>query len=145
MRTKSYAAQAPDKPLEYYEFDRREPTKHDVEFKVQFCGVCHSDLHTARGDWGDIEYPSVTGHEIVGVVTRIGSAVTKYKVGDRVGVGCLVNSCGKCEPCREGLEQYCDKDPTWTYSSKDPIDGEDTKGGYSTIMVAPENFVLSIP
>ncbi len=145
MRTKSYAAQAPDKPLEYYEFDRREPTEHDVEFEVQFCGVCHSDIHTARGDWGEVEYPCITGHEIVGVVTRIGSAVTKHKVGDKVGVGCLVNSCGKCEPCKADLEQYCDNDPTWTYTSKDPIDGADTKGGYSNIMIATEHFVVSIP
>lgn len=145
MKTKSYAAQAPDKPLEYYEFERREPTEHDVEFRVQFCGVCHSDVHTARGDWGEVEHPCVTGHEIVGIVTRVGSSVTKFKAGDRVGVGCLVNSCGKCEPCKADLEQYCDNDPTWTYTSKDPVDGTDTKGGYSTVMVAPEHFVLNIP
>jgi uncharacterized zinc-type alcohol dehydrogenase-like protein len=145
MKTKSYAAKSASGPLEYYEFDRREPNDHDVEFKVVFCGVCHSDVHTARGDWGEVEYPCIPGHEIVGVVTRTGNSVTKYKVGDRVGVGCLVNSCGVCEPCKAGLQQYCDNDPTWTYSSKDPIDGTDTKGGYSTIMVAPENFVVSIP
>ncbi len=145
MRVKSYAAQAPDKRLEYYEFDRREPTEHDVEIRVLFCGVCHSDIHTARGDWGEVEYPCITGHEIVGIVTRVGTAVTKYKAGDKVGVGCMVNSCGTCEPCKAGLEQYCDAGPTWTYSSKDPIDSTDTKGGYSTMMMAPEDFVLHIP
>jgi uncharacterized zinc-type alcohol dehydrogenase-like protein len=145
MKAKSFAAKAPDKPLEYYEFDRREPTDYDVELKVLFCGVCHSDIHTARGDWGETEYPCITGHEIVGQVTRVGSSVTKFKTGDRVGVGCLVNSCGKCEPCKDGLEQYCDNGATWTYGSEDPIDSTDTKGGYSTLMVAQENFVMSIP
>lgn len=145
MRVKSYAAQSLDKPLEYYEFDRREPTENDVEIKVLFCGVCHSDIHTARGDWGEVNYPCIPGHEIVGIVTRVGSAVTKFKPGDRAGIGCMVNSCGNCKPCKQNLEQYCDNDPTWTYSSKDPIDGSDTKGGYSTGMVAPENFVVHIP
>lgn len=145
MRAKSYAAQSSDKPLGYYEFDRRELTENDVEIKVLFCGVCHSDIHTARGDWGEVEYPCIPGHEIAGVVNRVGGSVTKFKPGDRVGVGCMVNSCGKCEPCKQGLEQYCDNGCTWTYSSKDPIDGSDTKGGYSTIMVAPENFVVHIP
>lgn len=145
MKAKAYAAQAPNKPLAYYEFERREPTAHDVEFKVLFCGVCHSDLHTARGDWGEVEYPCIPGHEIVGVVTRVGSAINKYKPGDKVAVGCLVNSCGTCEPCKAGLEQYCDDGPIWTYSSKDPVDDTDTKGGYSNLMVAPEHFVLSIP
>lgn len=145
MKAKSYASQSPDKPLEPYEFDRREPTETDVEIKVLFCGVCHSDIHTARGDWGEVEYPCIPGHEIVGLVTRVGGSVAKFKPGDRVGVGCLVNSCGKCQPCKQGLEQYCDNGPTWSYSSKDPVDGSDTKGGYSTIMVAPENFVVNIP
>lgn len=145
MKAKSYAAQAADKPLEYYEFDRRELREDDVELKVQFCGVCHSDVHTARGEWGEISYPCVTGHEIVGTVTRVGRLVTKHKVGDKVGVGCMVNSCGKCKPCKDGLEQYCDNNCTWTYDSKDPVDGTDNMGGYSTIMVAPEHFVISIP
>src|SRR5688572_14935722 len=141
MKTQSFAAHAPDKPLERFEFDRREPGDTDVEFQVQFCGVCHSDVHTARGDWGEASYPCVTGHEIVGVVTRVGGAVTKHKVGDKVGVGCLVSSCGTCGPCQAGLEQYCDNGATWTYNSTDPIDGSITKGGYSTVMVAPEHFV----
>ncbi len=145
MKVKSYAAPAIDKPLEYYEFDRREPTAHDVELAVQFCGICHSDIHTARGDWGEVEYPCVPGHEIVGVVTRVGKAVARFKPGDRVGVGCMVNSCGKCEACKRGYENSCFEETVWTYSSKDPVDGTDTKGGYSTVMVAPEHFVLPLP
>ncbi len=145
MRTKSYAVQAADKPLEYYEFERREPTPKDVELEVHFCGICHSDLHTARGDWGEVEYPYVPGHEITGIVTRVGEAVTKFKPGDRVGVGCMVNSCGSCEACKQGYENSCFKETIWTYSSKDPVDGSDTKGGYSTLMIAPEHFVLPLP
>lgn len=145
MKTKSYAAPAADKPLEYYEFERREPNDSDVELEVLFCGVCHSDIHTARGDWGEVEYPCVPGHEIVGVVTRVGKDVTKFNVGDRVGVGCMVNSCGKCEACKKGYENSCFEETVWTYGSKDPVDGTNTRGGYSTIMVAPEHFVLPIP
>ena len=145
MKTQSFAAPSADKPLIPYEFERREPTPNDVELDVQFCGVCHSDIHTAEGDWGEVQYPCVPGHEIVGIVTRVGSAVTKFKKGDRVGVGCMVNSCGKCDACKQGFENSCFNGTVWTYSSKDPIDGTDTKGGYSTIMVAPEHFVLPIP
>lgn len=145
MKAKSFAVSAADKPLEYCEFDRREPTATDVELEVLFCGVCHSDIHTARGDWGEIQYPCVPGHEIVGVVTRVGDAVTQFKPGDRVGVGCMVNSCGTCEACKRGYENSCFSETIWTYSSKDPIDGSDTKGGYSTIMIAPEHFVLHLP
>jgi alcohol dehydrogenase (NADP+) len=145
MKAKSFASHAADKPLEYYEFERREPNATDVEFEVHYCGVCHSDIHTARAEWGEIEYPCIPGHEIVGVVTRIGNAVKNFKPGDRVGVGCMVNSCGKCEACKRGYENSCFEETVWTYSSKDPIDGTDTKGGYSTIMVAPEHFVLKLP
>lgn len=145
MKAKSYASKSSSSKLEFYEFDRREPNEHDVEIEVKYCGVCHSDIHTARGEWGEIEYPCVPGHEIVGIVTRVGSDVKTFKQGDRVGVGCMVNSCGECEPCKNNLENYCDNDPTWTYSSTDRIDGTDTKGGYSTIMIAPEKFVMSIP
>ena len=145
MKAKSFAAPAVDKPLEYYEFNRRELTANDVELEVHYCGVCHSDIHTARGDWGEIEYPCVPGHEIVGIVTRIGENVKEFKPGDRVGVGCMVNSCGKCEACKRGFENSCFEETIWTYSSKDPVDGTDTKGGYSTIMVAPEHFVMHLP
>lgn len=145
MKVKSFAAPAADKPLEYYEFERRELTTGDVELEVHYCGVCHSDIHTAKGDWGQVEYPCVPGHEIVGVVTRVGSTVTKFKPGDRVGVGCMVNSCGECEACKKGFENSCFNGTVWTYSSKDPVDNSDTKGGYSTFMVAPEHFVLPLP
>ena len=145
MKVKSFATFVADKPLEYYEFERREPNADDVELEIHYCGVCHSDLHTARGDWGEVEYPCVPGHEIIGVITKVGSAVTKFKPGDRVGVGCMVNSCGSCEACKRGFENSCFKETIWTYSSKDPIDNTDTKGGYSTFMVAPEHFVLNIP
>lgn len=145
MKAKSYAVLAQDKPLEYYEFDRRELTSTDVEFEVHYCGICHSDIHTARGDWGEVEYPCVPGHEIVGIVSRVGDKVTKFKPGDKVGVGCMVNSCGECEACKRGFENACTQEVVWTYSSKDPIDGTDTRGGYSTIMVAPEHFVLPLP
>lgn len=145
MKTKSFAAPSATQPLSYYEFERREPGATDVELEVHYCGVCHSDLHTARGDWGEVHYPCVPGHEIVGIVTRVGSAVTEFRPGDRVGVGCMVNSCGKCDACTQGLENSCFEEITWTYSSKDPVDGTDTKGGYSTLMVAPEHFVLHLP
>lgn len=145
MKVQSFAVPAIDKPLEYYEFDRREPTPTDVELEVLYCGVCHSDIHTARGDWGEVEYPCVPGHEIVGVVTRVGNEVKGFKPGDRVGVGCMVNSCGTCEACKRGYENSCFVETVWTYSSKDPVDGTDTKGGYSTYMVAPEHFVLHLP
>ncbi|MBP9703029.1 NAD(P)-dependent alcohol dehydrogenase [Candidatus Woesebacteria bacterium] len=145
MKTKAYGAPSAKQPLEYLEFERREPNASDVEITVYYCGVCHSDVHTARGEWGEVAYPCVPGHEIVGIVSRVGSDVTKFKVGDKVGVGCMVNSCGECEACKKGFENSCFKNTVWTYSSTDPIDGSDTKGGYSTIMVAPENFVLRMP
>jgi uncharacterized zinc-type alcohol dehydrogenase-like protein len=145
MKTKSFAAPSAQKPLEYYEFDRREPKENDVEFEVHYCGVCHSDIHTARGDWGEVEYPCVPGHEIVGVVTRVGKAVKEFQPGDKVAVGCMVNSCGKCEACKKGFENSCFNGVVWTYSSTDPVDGTDTKGGYSTLMVAPEHFVMHLP
>lgn len=145
MKVKSYAVPASDKPLKNYEFERREPIATDVELEVHYCGVCHSDIHTARGDWGPVVYPCVPGHEIVGIVTRTGESVTQFKPGDRVGVGCMVNSCGECEACQRGYENSCFEETIWTYSSKDPVDGTDTKGGYSTFMVAPEHFVLHLP
>lgn len=145
MKTKSFAAPSITAPLELYEFERREPTTSDVEIDIHFCGVCHSDVHTARGDWGEVAYPCVPGHEIVGIVTRVGKTVTQFKPGDQVGVGCMVNSCGECDACKEGFENSCFKETVWTYSSKDPVDGTDTKGGYSTLIVVPEHFVLHLP
>lgn len=145
MKTQSYAVQSPDAPLAYYEFERRELTDTDVELEVHFSGICHSDIHTARGDWGETGYPCVPGHEIVGIVTRVGSAVTSFKPGDKAGIGCMVNSCGTCEACVQGYENSCFKETIWTYGSTDPVDGSTTKGGYSSLMVAPERFVLHLP
>lgn len=145
MKAKSFAAKSPDSPLEYFEFDRREPTDYDVEVKITYAGICHSDIHTAKGDWGEVEYPCVPGHEIVGVVSRIGKKVTNFKVGDNVGVGVIVNSCGECAACKADYEQYCENGPTYTYSSTDPIDGTNTKGGYSDLIVTLEKFVVHIP
>lgn len=145
MKAKSFAAPSANKPLTYYEFERREPSADDVEIEIHYCGVCHSDIHTAHGDWGEVEYPCIPGHEIVGVVSRVGKKVKQYKKGDKVGVGCMVNSCGECDACKRGYENSCFKETTWTYSSEDPVDGTDTKGGYSTIIVVPEHFVLRLP
>lgn len=145
MKAQSFAAPSANKPLGYYEFDRREPQPTDVEIDIHYCGVCHSDIHTAQGDWGEVEYPCVPGHEIVGMVTRVGTAVKDFRAGDRVGVGCMVNSCGECEACKKGFENSCFKETIWTYSSLDPVDGTDTKGGYSSLIVVPEHFVLHLP
>lgn len=118
----------------------------DVLIDIKYAGICHSDIHTARGEWGDIEYPLVPGHEIAGIVAEVGPEVTAYKVGDRVGVGCMVNSCGECKNCLNGLEQYCLKGMVGTYGDADVYgDGERTQGGYSTHVVVTEKFVLSIP
>lgn len=145
MKTQSYAAPSADKPLELYEFERREPTATDVEIEVQYCGVCHSDVHEARGEWGETGYPCVPGHEIVGKVLRVGVEVTNFKPGDSVAVGCMVNSCGTCEACKRGYENNCFNGTTWTYGSTDPVDGTNTKGGYSTLIVVPQHFVFALP
>jgi uncharacterized zinc-type alcohol dehydrogenase-like protein len=126
--------------------DRRDVGPKDVSIEIKFAGICHSDIHTARGEWRDIEYPFVPGHEIVGVVTEVGSEVTKHKVGDRVGVGCLVNSCGKCEYCKAGDQHYCENGSVGTYANIDKYgDGKVTQGGYSSQIVVKEDFVLHIP
>lgn len=117
---------------------------HDVLIEIKYAGICHSDIHTAHGEWGPVNYPLVPGHEIAGIVTDIGTEVTKYKVGDRVGVGCMVDSCGKCENCKKGEEQYCLKGNIQTYAGVDKY-GEPTQGGYSTHIVVQEDFVLRIP
>ena len=139
-----YAAHSPTSDLAPFAFERRDPRPDDVTIDILYCGVCHSDLHTARNDWGGTLYPVVPGHEIIGRVTAVGPAVTKFKVGDAVGVGCLVDSCGTCEPCHHGHEQYC-SGGVFTYSAKDPHDGRITQGGYSTSIVTPERFVLKVP
>ncbi|WP_239990033.1 NAD(P)-dependent alcohol dehydrogenase [Corticimicrobacter populi] len=145
MQTIGYAAQGPDTALAPHVFERRELRAHDVALEVQYCGVCHSDLHTARNDWGWTLYPVVPGHEIVGRVTAVGSAVKRYKVGDKVAVGCMVDSCQECDQCEHGEEQYCREGMTGTYSSPDRVTGEATQGGYSKHLVVREEFVLSVP
>lgn len=145
MKTTGYAAQSSDSPLAPYAFERRDLRPNDVALEILYCGVCHSDLHTARNDWGFTQYPVVPGHEIIGRVTAVGPEVTKYRVGDNVAVGCLVDSCMECDQCDKGEEQLCRNHATGTYSGQDRITGEPTKGGYSKHLVVREEFVLSVP
>src|SRR6202012_5344426 len=140
----AYAATSATKPLTKTTITRRDPGPHDVAIDIKFAGICHSDIHTVKAEWGTPKYPVVPGHEIAGVVSAVGPEVTKYKVGDQVGVGCMVNSCGKCSSCEAGLEQYCKPGATFTYNSLDK-DGTPTQGGYSQAIVVNENFVLRIP
>ncbi len=143
--TIGYAAQSADEPLTYYSFQRRAPRADDLVIKILYCGVCHSDLHTARGDWGDAIYPVVPGHEIIGRVVSTGRAVSRFKPGDNVGVGCMVDSCQTCPSCTQGQEQYCAEFPTLTYNARDRHDGSVTLGGYSSEIVVSERFVLRLP
>jgi len=146
MRTvNAYAAPSATEPLVKTTIERRDVGPKDVMIDIAYAGICHSDIHTVRGEWGEIQYPQVVGHEIVGTVSEVGSEVTKYEVGDRVGVGCMVNSCGECEYCKRGDEQYCAKGNTGTYTSVDPADGSITQGGYSQAVVVTEDFVLRVP
>jgi uncharacterized zinc-type alcohol dehydrogenase-like protein len=142
--TKGYAAGSAKNALAPFSFERREPTPRDVHFEILFCGVCHSDIHQVRNEWGGTVYPIVPGHEMVGRVTRVGAAVTKYKEGDLVGVGCLVDSCRQCDNCKKGLEQFCRNDSTGTYNSPDKHTGGVTYGGYSNQIVVDEDFVLKV-
>ncbi len=143
--TKAYAAHSATDPLAPWTFERRAPGPHDVQIRIRYCGVCHSDLHTVRGEWGDIAYPQVPGHEIIGEVVARGAAVGKYKVGDMVGVGCLVDSCRTCASCNDGLEQYCEGGFTGTYGGVEKETGRPTQGGYSDAIVVDERFVVRIP
>jgi alcohol dehydrogenase (NADP+) len=140
----AYAASDSTGHLSKTTITRREPGPHDVAIDIKFAGICHSDIHTVRAEWGTPKYPIVPGHEIAGVVTAVGSEVTKHKVGDHVGVGCMVNSCGECSSCKAGLEQYCKRGNTPTYNGIDR-DRTVTQGGYSQAVVVDENFVLRIP
>jgi uncharacterized zinc-type alcohol dehydrogenase-like protein len=142
-KVKAYAAQSAATPLAPYEIQRRAPGPDDVQIQILFCGVCHSDLHTARGEWRGTLYPCVPGHEIVGRVVAVGEGVKNFKIGDLAGVGCMVDSCGHCVPCQEGEEQYCDNGFTGTYNG--PVfGGDNTYGGYSQAIVVKESFVLHI-
>jgi uncharacterized zinc-type alcohol dehydrogenase-like protein len=142
---KAFGTKAPDAALNQMIIGRREVTPKDIEIEILYCGVCHSDLHTARNDWGGTIYPAVPGHEIVGKITKTGSQVTKLKVGDIGAVGCLVDSCRECESCKHELEQYCLNGFTGTYNSPDKHLGTRTYGGYSEKIVVDEHFVLKVP
>jgi uncharacterized zinc-type alcohol dehydrogenase-like protein len=145
MQIKGYAASKVKAPLAPFSFERREPRDHDVAIDIQFCGICHSDIHQARDEWGGSIFPMVPGHEIAGVVTRVGSKVTRFKAGDKVGVGCMVDSCRKCTSCKSGLEQYCLEGMTPTYNGMERDGKTPTQGGYSTSIVVDENYVLRMP
>ena len=142
--TKAYAAQAATTPLTPFDFSRREPGPHDVQIEILYCGVCHSDIHQVRNEWGGSMYPMVPGHEIVGRITKVGEHVKKFKVGDLAGVGCFVDSCRVCDNCKEGLEQYCDTGMVGTYNSLEKDGKTPTYGGYSTLIVVDEQYTLKI-
>ncbi len=144
VKTKGYAANNAHSPLASYSFERREPRPQDVVIEIRYCGICHTDIHQVRDEWGGSTFPMVPGHEIAGVVTAVGDKATKFKVGDKVGVGCMVDSCRHCVPCRSGLEQYCAEGPIYTYNSREH-DGTVTMGGYSDKIVVDENYVLKMP
>jgi uncharacterized zinc-type alcohol dehydrogenase-like protein len=148
MRSKGYAATKAKDRLAPYSFERREPRDHDVVIDIKYCGICHSDIHQTRDEWSDYQeesiFPMVPGHEIAGVVTAVGGKVTKHKVGDKVGVGCYVDSCRTCAECQRGLEQYCSVLTVWTYNGRDR-EGAPTYGGYADRIVVDENYVLRMP
>jgi uncharacterized zinc-type alcohol dehydrogenase-like protein len=143
-QTKGMAAFSPDGPLKAHAFQRRALGPNDVAIKLHYCGVCHSDIHTVRGDWGRIQYPQIVGHELAGEVVGVGASVSKFKKGARVGVGCIVNSCQHCTECEAGFENYCLNGNTQTYASKDK-DGTITQGGYSQFVVVNEDFLINVP
>jgi uncharacterized zinc-type alcohol dehydrogenase-like protein len=145
LLTKSYAASAAGAPLEPFVFERREPGTRDVVIDIKYCGICHSDIHQVRDEWGGSTFPMIPGHEIAGVVARVGADVTKYKAGDRVGVGCFVDSCGECDSCRRGLEQFCLVKTAFTYNSTERDGTTPTYGGYSERIVVKDEYVLRIP
>ncbi|MGD7048656.1 NAD(P)-dependent alcohol dehydrogenase [Rossellomorea marisflavi] len=144
VMAKARAVDGPDKAFRSAEIKRRELDEKDVLIEIKFAGICHSDIHTAHGEWGEVSYPLVPGHEIAGIITEVGSGVSKFKVGDRAGVGCMVDSCGECVNCEAGEEQYCQEGNVPTYAGVDKY-GEPTQGGYSTHIVVTEDFALHIP
>lgn len=145
LKVKGFAAPAPKVPLAPFNFERRELRDNDVHIEIQYCGVCHSDIHQVRDEWGHGTFPMVPGHEIVGKVIAVGSKVKKFKVGDLAGVGCLVDSCLECSSCKEGLEQYCENGFVGTYNGKEKDGKTITYGGYSDSIVTREEFCLKIP
>jgi uncharacterized zinc-type alcohol dehydrogenase-like protein len=145
MRAAAYAALAAGRPLVPFVVERRDPGPHDVAIDIAFSGICHSDIHQARDEWGGSSFPMVPGHEIVGRVARVGASVTKFAVGDLVGVGCMVDACGKCESCLEGHEQFCARGCAWTYNSTEMDRATRTQGGYAKSIVVTERFVVRVP
>ena len=144
MKVHGYAAQSAKTALAPYSFERRELGDNDVLVEIQYCGICHTDIHQVSDEWGGSIFPMVPGHEITGIVSKTGSKVTRYKIGDKVGVGCFVNSCRKCDACKKNLEQYCTDGMVTTYNGTEK-DGTITQGGYSNRIVVDENYVLRIP
>lgn len=142
---KGYAAEAAKAPLKPYSFERREVGDHDVLIDISYCGICHSDIHQVRDEWGGSLFPMVPGHEIVGIVNQVGNKVSQFKKGDKVGVGCFVDSCRCCKNCKEDLEQYCDEGLTLTYNGLERDGSRLSQGGYSTKIVVDENYVLRLP
>jgi alcohol dehydrogenase (NADP+) len=145
VKTNAYAAQNATDPLASFNFQRRDLGKNDVQIKILYCGVCHSDLHAVRNEWQNTTYPCVPGHEIIGRVVKVGAKVNKFKEGDTVGVGCMVDSCLTCANCKEDLEQFCENGMSWTFNSPDKHMGGMTFGGYSESIVVDKAFVLKIP
>jgi uncharacterized zinc-type alcohol dehydrogenase-like protein len=144
LPTRGYATKSPTSILESFSFERRDPGPRDVLVEILYCGVCHSDIHQARDEWGGSIFPMVPGHEIVGRVARVGSQVTRFKVGELAGVGTVVDSCRVCESCKEGLEQYCEKHPSWTYNGTEQDQKTPTYGGYSSHIVVDEQYTFKI-
>lgn len=144
LKTKSYAVKDAKSKLEPFEFERREPGDDDVLIAIEYCGICHSDIHQVRNEWGNANYPMVPGHEIAGRVVRVGSKVKRFKVGDLVGVGCFVDSCRTCSNCEAGDQQFCEKQIIWTYNGTEKDGKTLTRGGYSSQIVVDENYVLKI-
>jgi uncharacterized zinc-type alcohol dehydrogenase-like protein len=145
LTTRAYAATSATSPIAPFTIERREPGPRDILIDILFCGVCHSDIHQARGEWGQSMFPMVPGHEIIGKVARVGKDVKKWKTGDTVGVGCFVDSCRECEPCKSGEEQYCDQAPTFTYNGYERDGKTMTQGGYSSQITVNEDYILRIP
>src|SRR5512139_1319693 len=145
IQAKGFAALAAKTPIVPFSFERRDPRAADVVIDIKYCGVCHSDIHQARDEWGGSIFPMVPGHEIAGVVRAVGPKVAKFKVGDHVGIGCFVDSCRHCASCTQGLDQYCLEGPTVTYNGYERDGKTMTQGGYSNVIVADENYVMRIP
>jgi alcohol dehydrogenase (NADP+) len=145
IQVNGYAAQQAKSILTPYSFERREPRAYDVVIDIRYCGICHTDIHQVGDEWGGSTFPMIPGHEITGIISQVGPKVTRYKIGDRVGVGCFIDSCRKCDSCRKSLEQYCVEGMTTTYNGNERDGNTPTQGGYSNKIVVDENYVLQIP